>query len=71
VHLVGEVHRRRAARQRDEVAARREAEDLVAVQLQPRGVEEFLRLGRLLEDLEQVLHPREALRSRAASPPCL
>ena len=53
VHLVGEVDRRGAARQLDQVALGGEAEDLVAVQFQLGVVEEVLRALGILQDVEQ------------------
>ena len=61
VHRIGEVHRRRAARQLDQLALRREAEDLVLVEFQLGILEEFVRRGRILQNLQQVLHPAETL----------
>ena len=61
VHGVGEVDRGGAARQLDQRALRREAEDLVLVELELGVLEEFVRSLRVLEDLEQVLHPAEGL----------
>ncbi len=60
VHGVGEIHRRGAARQRDQPALRREAEHLVLIQLELGVLEEFVAGGGVVEDLQQVFHPGEA-----------
>ena len=57
VDRIGEVDRRRAVRQRDQVAARREAEHLVLEHLELGVLEELLRAGGMLEDLEEPAHP--------------
>ena len=57
VHRVGEIHRRRAARQLDQLALRREAEHLVLVQLQLGVLQELVRRRGVLQDFQQVLHP--------------
>ena len=54
---IGEVDRRRAARQRDQIALGREAEHLVLEHLELGVLEEFLRVGRVLEDVEQLAQP--------------
>jgi hypothetical protein len=71
VHLVGEVHRRRAARQRDEVAARREAEDLVAVQLSRVASRNSCGSAACSRISSRSFTQGKRCRSRAASPPCL
>ena len=61
VHRVGEIDRRRAARQLDQLPLRREAEHLVGVEFQLGVFQELVRRGRILQDFQQVLHPAEAL----------
>src|SRR5205809_2825867 len=43
VHGIGEIDRRRAARKLDELAPRREAEDLILVQIELGVIEEVVR----------------------------
>ena len=60
VHGIGEIDRRRAARQLDQLALRREAENLILVQFQLGVLQEIVAVRRVLQDFEQVLHPAEA-----------
>ena len=57
VHRVGEIDRRGAARQRDQVALRGEGEDLVLEHLELGVLEEFLGPGGMLEDIQQLAQP--------------
>src|SRR3954454_22360470 len=57
MHRVGKIHRRRAARQRDQIAFRGEGEDLVLEHLELGVLEEFLRPGSVVEDLQQLAQP--------------
>jgi hypothetical protein len=54
---IGEIDRRGAARQRFQVAARREAEDLVLEHRELGVREELLGLGRVLQDVEKLADP--------------
>src|SRR5574341_2443046 len=54
---VGEIDRRRAARQRDQVALRGEAEHLVLEHLELGVLEEFLRSGGMVEDVQELAQP--------------
>src|SRR5215510_294225 len=54
---VGEIDRRRAARQGDQIAFRREREDLVLEHLQLGMLEKFLRARSMVEDVEQLAQP--------------
>ena len=58
---VGEIDAGGAARELDQLALGREAEDLVLVELELRVLQEFVGGLRVLEDLEQVLDPAELL----------
>ena len=66
VHGVAEIDRRRAARQRHDLALRREHVDLVGEEVALDVLEELLRVARFRLDLEQALQPavRLALRLR-------
>ena len=57
VHRIGEVDRRRAARQGDQLALGREAEHLVLEHLELGVLEELLGVGRLVEDVDQAAQP--------------
>ena len=57
VHGVGEVDRRRAARQGDQLALGREAEHLVLEQLQLGVLQELFRPDRMLQDVQQFAQP--------------
>ena len=61
VHRVGEIHRGRAARQRQDPALGREDVDLVGEEVDLHVLEEFLRVARLVLDLEQRLQPAVGL----------
>ena len=69
VDRIGEVDRRRAARQRDQPALRREAEDLVVEQLELRVLEELFRIVALGEKVDGAPQPLigAALAWRAAT----
>src|SRR6266403_1548976 len=54
---IGEVDGRRAARQGDEVPLGREAEDLILKHLELGMLEELLRAGSMLENIEQLAQP--------------
>src|SRR3546814_12118019 len=66
VYRIGEIDRRRAGRQREEVALRREAEDLVGKHLEPGMLEEFFRARRVLEDFQELPEPAVLLPLRKA-----
>ena len=57
VHGIGEIHRRCAARQGDQIALGREAEHLVLVHLELGVLEEFLGSGCVFEDVQQFAQP--------------
>ena len=57
VNGIGEVDRRRAARQGDELALGREAEDLVLEQLELGVLEEFARAFAFRQHLDQMAQP--------------
>ena len=57
MHRIGEVDRRRAARQRDEPALRREAEDLVVEQFELGVLEELLRIVALGQKVDGAPKP--------------
>ena len=57
MHRIGEIDRRGAARQGDQIALRREAEDLVLEHLELGVLEELLGPGRMLQDIEQLAQP--------------
>ena len=61
VDRVGEVHRRRVARQRLHLALRREDVDLLRVELDLQVLQELLRIAHLLLPLEQLAQPQEVL----------
>ena len=61
VHGIGEIHRRRAPWQLDQLAFRRETEHLVGVEFQLGVFQKLIRRRRILQDLQQILHPAEAL----------
>ena len=54
---IGEIDRRRAARQRDQIALRREGEDLVLEHFELGVLEKFLRARGMVEDVEQFAQP--------------
>ena len=58
---VGEVDRRRAARQRLDLALRREDVDLLRIQLDLQVLQELLRIAHLLLPFEQLAQPDEVL----------
>ena len=61
VHAVGEVHRRRAAREGEDLALGREGVDLVGIEIHLQGREELPRVGDLalpVHELPQPLEPR-------------
>jgi hypothetical protein len=70
VHGIGEIDRRRAARQRDQIALGREAEHLVLEHLELGVLEELLRIVGVLEDVEQLAQPA-VLAARPVDLPCL
>ena len=57
MHRIGEIDRRRAARQRDQIALRGEGEDLVLEHLELGVLEELLGVRGVLEDVEQLAQP--------------
>ena len=59
VHGIGEIDRRRAARQLDQLPLRREAEHLVLVEFQLGVLHELVGAGGILQDFQQILHPAE------------
>jgi hypothetical protein len=59
MHRVGEIDRRRPARQLDKLPLRREAEDLVAVEFKLRVFKKFVRSRGVLQDFQQILNPAE------------
>ena len=61
VNRVGEVDRRRVARQRLDLALRREDVDLLRVELDLQVLQELLRIADLLLPLEQLPQPQEVL----------
>ena len=67
MHGVGEVNRRRALGQGDQLALGREAEDLIVEHLELGVLEEFFRVGRLVEDLYQAAQPGVLRRIRRRS----
>ena len=64
VHGIGEIDRRGAARQLDQLALRREAEHLVLVELELGVFEKLVRRGGVFENFQQVLHPAELFQIR-------
>src|SRR3546814_10751617 len=54
---IGEVHRCRPARQRDDRPFRREAEHLVLEHLELGVLQKLLRIVGVLENVEQLAHP--------------
>ena len=62
VHRIGEVDRRGAARQRDQLALRREAEHLVVEQFELGVLEKLFRVGALGEQLDGAAQPRIGVR---------
>ncbi len=71
VHRIGEIDRRGAARQGDQIALGREAEHLVLEHLELGVLEELLGPGRMLQDVEQLAQPRGIGARRAAGASCL
>ncbi len=61
VHGVGEIHGRRAARQRQHFPFRGECVDFLGVQVHLQRGHEFRRLLHLLDPLDQLAHPQNAL----------
>ena len=61
VDRVGEVDRRRVARQRLHLAGRREDVDLLGIELDLQVLQELLRIADLLLELEQLPQPEEVL----------
>src|SRR5665213_3592799 len=57
VHGIGEIDGGGTARQLDQIALRREAEDLILVHFELGVLEEFLRIGRVLDDVEALAQP--------------
>src|SRR3954469_7727638 len=57
MHCIGEIDRGGTARQRDQIAFRREGEDLILEHFELGVLEEFLRVGGLFEDFEQFAQP--------------
>src|SRR3546814_10277472 len=57
MNSIGEIHRRRAAWQRDHRALRGEAEHLVLEHLQLGVLQELLGVVGVIEDVEQLAHP--------------
>ena len=55
---VGEIDRRRALRQLDQLALRREGEDAILVHRHPRMLEQLLGAGGMIQDFDQVGNPR-------------
>ena len=70
VDAVREVDHRRADREVQEVALRREGEDLLAEQVLLHGAQELLRILQVLLPLEHLAEPGEALVGRPAAPRC-
>ena len=68
---VGEVHRRRVARERLHLALRREDVDLFGVELDLEVLEEFLRIADLLLPFEELPQPDEVLLVAAGADPAL
>ena len=66
---IGEVDRRRAARQGDQLALGREAEHLVLEHLELGVLEEFLGVGRLVEDVDQAAQPAHIAAHRSTARP--
>ncbi len=62
VHRIGEVDRRGPARQRDQLALRREAEHLVVEQFELGVLEELLRIGAVRQQLDGSAQPGIGLR---------
>ena len=58
MHRIGEVDHLGAARQRDQLALRREAEHLVVEQLELGVLEELLRIGAVRQQLDGAAQPR-------------
>ena len=59
VHRVREIHGGRAARQRADLALRREDVDLLRIEVDLQVLQEFLRIAHLLLHFEQLTHPLE------------
>ena len=70
VDLVGEVQRRRAGRERLDLALRREDEDLVLDQLDAQRVRELRRVLDVLLPVEQALEPLELVVGRLDDAVC-
>ena len=70
VHRIGEIDRRRAARQRDQLALRGEAEHLVMEQLELGVLEKFLGVGAFGQQLDGAPQPGIGVRSRATASRC-
>ena len=69
VHRVGQVHRRRAPRQRDHVALGREDEDLLGGEVEAQRLEEVARVRGLTLPVEQLAHPRHLVDVDGLAPP--
>ncbi len=67
VDRISEVDRRRAARQGDEPALGREAEDLILEQFEPRMFEKLLGTVAMGEQIERLLQPAEGAALACAS----
>ena len=67
MHRIGEVDRRRLARQRDQFALGREAEHLVVEQFELGVLEEFLRIGAFRQQLDRPPQPGIGARTRATT----
>jgi len=57
MHGIGKIDRRRAARQRNELAVRRKAEHLIVEQFELGVLEEFLRIGAFGQQLDGPAQP--------------
>ena len=67
MHRIGEIDRRRAARQRDQLAFRREAEHLVVEQFELGVLQKFFRIGAFGQKLDGAAQPahRRSIRATA------
>ena len=73
VHVVGEIDRRRALRQVDHAALRRQHVDRVVEEPGPELLGQLARVADLVLPFEDLAQPRDLLvvaRARRASPPC-
>ena len=71
MHGIGEIDRRGAARQRDQIALGGEAEHLILEHLELGVLEKFLGSERVFEDVEQLAQPAILPAVRCAALPCL